>query len=59
MLTKKHFKALAEILGKTLKEHPGFYEDFLLDELCVFLKRENPAFSSEKFRDYIWKVRYK
>ena len=63
-LTKKHFKAIAEILRK----NRGFYGQFaepyksqfqeiaddLTKQLADYFKTENPAFDREKFRKAVF-----
>ena len=48
-LTKKHFKAIAEILAinKTSQK--------VIDDFCLYLKRENALFDEYKFNEFIQK----
>ena len=63
MLTKKHFKAIAEILKEfsdpERTDHiagaegmMAYYEmDFLIERFGEYFKKENPLFDEKKFQD--------
>jgi hypothetical protein len=49
-LTKKHFKAIAEIIAKI---DDGEIRKFLIDEFSVFCRAENGLFDKCRFESYI------
>ena len=57
-MTKKHFKAIAEVINSIDSEHnsSALYKSILVSRLCVLFSRENERFSNSKFRDACYKV---
>jgi hypothetical protein len=47
MLSRKHFKAIADILG-TIKPDP--IRRLLVEQFASYLRGENPNFDSERFK---------
>lgn len=56
-MTKKHFKAIAEVINSIDSEHNSavMYRSILVSRLCVLFSRENERFNSSKFRDACYK----
>lgn len=58
MMTKKHFKKIAEILNKKHKsEEKGNIEtinfNLMIDDFCFYFQTDNPNFDEEKFREAV------
>lgn len=57
-MTKETYEALAKDLRATITEYPVSFKDFslfgeIIGILCIYLKQDNPRFSSERFREAI------
>lgn len=50
-LSKKHYKAIAEIVGKTKDK------EMLVAGLMDYFKEDNPRFDYERFEDYVETVK--
>ncbi len=57
-MTKKHFRAIAEIIRKQTiaakladpNDDPKLYTELFVNELCNYFKTENELFDDDKFR---------
>lgn len=62
LFTKKHYKAIAEVIKKIINEEDSFtekkWEKFLDfdDFLMMYFKKDNPKFDSSKFWKEVWRI---
>jgi len=53
MMTRKHYKAIADILNRFDTERPFLTQD-MVSALCIYFKSDNENFNATKFMDAIW-----
>lgn len=52
-MTRKHYKAIADILNRFDTERPFLTQD-MVSALCIYFKSDNENFNATKFMDAIW-----
>ena len=53
MLSKKYYMAI----GKILRGYNEDIKEYLLDDFCLFFRKDNPKFDEQKFREFVWPIK--
>lgn len=54
MFTKKHYIAIAEMVGSQLSDNPLGNTKFIIKDWCLMFERDNPRFDAEVFTNYVY-----
>jgi hypothetical protein len=55
MLSKKHYKAIAEILHEHAYRSGGL-DEVMLGKFCDYFRQDNPRFDEQRFREAVFSV---